>query len=118
MKKLIIVLCIVALVAVSAAALTGCGEKEETVSVTSISAEVGTGNIFYVGDSFDSTKFTITAILSDESEVTVTNTNGFFYDKSELQLVNGKYSAEGKFMLKIVYLDRLDTTVEVTVVKK
>lgn len=118
MKKLIIVLFIVALVAVSAVALTACGDKEETVTVTEISAKVGTGNVFYVGDSFDTTKFIITATKSDDTKVTVTNTNGFSFDKSELKLVNGKYSEAGTFTLKIKYLDRLETTVEVTVINK
>jgi len=118
MKKLIILLFIVALVAVSAAALTGCGDKEETVTVDGITAKVGSGNTFYVGDSFDSTKFTITAEMSDDTEVTMTNTSGCVYDKSGLQLVNGKYSAAGTFTLKIVYLDRLETTVDVTVSTK
>jgi uncharacterized lipoprotein YehR (DUF1307 family) len=118
MKKLIIVLFIVALVTVSAVALTACGDKEETVTVTSISAKVGSGNVFYVGDSFDTTKFTITATKSDDTKVTVSNTNGFFYDKSDLHLVNGKYSVAGTFTLRIVYLDRLETTVEITVNNK
>ncbi|MDD3946894.1 MAG: hypothetical protein PHI19_03550 [Clostridia bacterium] len=115
MKKLIVLVVLVALIALSAVAMLGCTENEETVKIEKIEAVVADNTVFHVGDAFDASKFEITATLSDETEVEMTNTAGVFYDKSELQLNNNKYSEEGTFTLKIIYLDKYEAEVEITV---
>ena len=117
MKKFIVVIMIAVMVAVSAVALAACTDKEEVVSVQKIEAALVENTVIYVGDTFDAAKFVITATLSDNSKVKVTNTSGIFYDKSGLKLVNNKYSESGELTLKIIYLDKYEAEVKVTVNK-
>lgn len=115
MKKLIVLVIIAAIVALSAVAMVACTDKEEVVRVDKIVLEVKSDAVFYVGDAFDASKFTITATLTDKTEVVVTNTEGVFYDKTGLKLAAGKYSEAGKAKLKVIYLDKYESEVEITV---
>lgn len=115
MKKLVIFTIIIALVGISAVAMFACTDKEDTVSIQSIEVALVEDTIIYKGDTYDASKFVITAILSDKSKTTISNTSGISYDKSGLKLVNKKYSEAGKVTLKVSYLDKYAAEVEFTI---
>lgn len=105
MKKTIIAILLVLAVAGLAFGLTACGNKDE-LAIDSIQMEVVDGTVYRVGDVFDIATITITAILNDETEKTVSSSNAVIdYNKSDLKLdADGKFTAAGKFKLKMTYL--------------
>lgn len=115
MKKLVILTVIIALVGISAVAMFACTDKEDTIYIEKIEITVADNTIINKGDAYDASKFVITAFMSDKSKTKVTNTDGIFYDKSGLKLVNNKYNEAGKVTLKISYLDKHTAEVEFTV---
>ncbi|NLO64090.1 MAG: hypothetical protein GX095_02445 [Clostridiales bacterium] len=115
-KKFIVVLSIIAIIAVSAAVMAACTDKEEEVRVEKIEIVLAENTVIKVGDKYDSSKFEINATLTDGSKVKVTNTSGIYYDKSGLNLVNGKYSQSGEVTLKIIYLEKYEAELKFTVI--
>lgn len=115
MKKLVILSLIIALVGISAVAMFACTDKDDTVYIEKIEIAVAENTVINKGDAYDASKFVITAFLSDKSTTKVTNTEGIFYDKSGLKLVNNKYNEAGTVTLKISYLDKHTAEVEFTV---
>ncbi len=107
MKKIFV--CIIAFVlAVTATCMfVGCNnQKEEVATVTSISAKVASGTTFKVGDSFDATKVTVTATLSDKTTRTVSTTAALSFDRAAMELdSDGKFTKAGTYTVKVTYSD-------------
>ncbi len=115
MKKIIISILAVIMLATGVFAMVACNKAEETTSIVSISGVLNEDVELTVGDEYSADDFILTAVLSDEKEVVVTNASALTYDKSGISLDSkGCYAKAGKQTIVITYLSR-PVTIEFTV---
>ncbi|MFI3229198.1 MAG: hypothetical protein R3Y23_03415 [Bacillota bacterium] len=104
MKKLIISVLAVIMLFSGVVALTACNSSDETY-IVSIVGVLDEDVELSVGDAYDATNFVLTATLSDESEVIITSTAAYTYDRSGLDLDNSDcYATAGEQTMVITYL--------------
>ncbi len=114
MKKLIISILVVIMLSTCVFAMVACNSGDAEVTIVSISGELTEDLELVVGDAYASTDFVLTALLSDESEVIITNTSALTYDKSGLSLDSDGCYEEGTQKIIITYL-ATPVTIEFTV---
>lgn len=96
--------------------LFGCAPEEESLpQILSIKAKLDATVNYSVGDTFDSSKISVTAILDDETERNVETVSAIVYDTSELHLdTQNVFTESGTFDLVINY-STFSTQLEIVV---
>jgi hypothetical protein len=96
--------------------LFGCTPEEETLpQIESIKAKLDSTVNYSVGDTFDSTKITVTAVLDDETERNVETVAAIVFDTSDLLLdTQNVFTESGTYNLVINY-SAFSTELEIVV---
>ncbi|MDR2267125.1 MAG: hypothetical protein LBE09_06040 [Christensenellaceae bacterium] len=116
MKKVILLTVLVLSVIALTVSMVACTPSDKTTVITKITGEVASGVTFKVGDEFSASSFVYTATLSDDTTSTLISTSvGLVFDKSNLKLVDNKFTEAGDYDVKAVYLNKYETVISITV---
>lgn len=115
-RKIVSLILVIALCFALTAAIVACKKSDsDTPTVTAIKAEFADDVAYVVGDAFDTSDITVTAVLSDKEERKVTTVAAIEYDLDSLGLDDkGKFTEAKEYTLKIGFAG-VETTLTFTV---
>lgn len=115
-RKFVSLILVIAICFAVAAAAVACKKSDsDTPTVTAIKAAFAEDTAYVVGDAFDTSDITVTAILSNKEERKVTTTAAIEYDLDSLGLDDkGKFTQAKEYTLNIAFAG-VKTTLTFTV---